>query len=124
MSGLDKKGTKYPNGVDVPQSKLFINEIAVTASADDLNRLTGSLRGSATLDPASLADGAGATAVITVTGAALGDFSLVSAPYDLTDLTVTSYVQGANTVEVRIQNESGAPADLPSGTWRALVFKG
>lgn len=48
--------------------------------------------------------------------------SLVSAPYDLVDLTVTGYVQAADTVEIRVQNESGSTADLASGTWRALVF--
>ncbi len=78
--------------------------------------------GSATIDPASLIDAAGATATITVTGAALGDFAIVSAPYDLQGLTVTAYVSAANTVSVRIQNESGATVDLASGTWKAVVF--
>jgi len=77
----------------------------------------------ATVDPASLADGAGATTAVTVTGAALGDFVLVAAPYDLVDFTVTAYVQAANAVEIRVQNESGSVANLASGTWNILVLR-
>lgn len=77
----------------------------------------------ATIDPPSLVDGAGTTVAVAVTGAALGDFVLVAAPYDLVDLTVTPYVQAANNVEIRIQNESGATADLASGTWNILVLR-
>lgn len=102
----------------------LIGTTEVTATATNLNVLTGALEGSATIDPASLIDAAGATATITVTGAALGDFTIVSAPYDLQSLTVTSYVSAANTVSIRIQNESGATVDLASGTWKALVIKG
>jgi len=77
----------------------------------------------ATVDPASLADGAGATTAVTVTGAALGDFVLAAAPYDLVDLTVSAYVQAANAVEIRVQNESGSGANLASGTWNILVLR-
>ncbi len=76
-----------------------------------------------TVDPASLADAVGATTALTVTGAALGDFVLVAAPYDLVDVIVTAYVQAANTVEIRVQNESGAGANLASGTWNILVLR-
>lgn len=92
--------------------------------SDPVTLFTAVLNGTATIDPASLLDGAGATASITVTGAALGDYVLISAPYDLVDLTVTGYVSAANTVEVRIQNESGATADLASGVWKAKILKG
>lgn len=82
------------------------------------------LRGSVTWDPGSLIDGAGETSSsITVTGSDLGDFVLVSAPYDLQDCTVTGYVQTTNTVEIRLQNESGNTRDLASGTWRVKVIK-
>lgn len=81
------------------------------------------LAGSATWDPASLGDGAGETKSITATGAALGDFVLVSAPYDLQDCTATAYVQAADTVEIRLQNESTGTRDLASGTWLVRVIK-
>lgn len=77
-----------------------------------------------TYDPGSLVDGAGETKQITgVVGATLGDFVLVSAPYDLQDITVTGYVQANSVVEIRVQNESGSTVDLASGTWRVLVIK-
>jgi len=82
------------------------------------------LSGSTTWNPGSLADGVGETsAPITVTDAKLGDFVWVSAPYDLQDMIVTGYVQAADTVEIRIQNETGGVIDLASGTWKVLVFK-
>lgn len=80
--------------------------------------------GSATWDPGSLADGAGETSsAITATGAALGDFVLVSAPYDLQGITATGYVSAANAVKIRLQNETGGTIDLASGTWRVRVIK-
>lgn len=81
------------------------------------------INATATIDPASLVDGAGTTETITVTGAAFGDFVLVAAPYDLEGLTVTAYVSAANTVDIRIQNESGETVDLDSGTWKVKVLK-
>lgn len=78
----------------------------------------------ATVDPSSLADGVGETIQITgVSGATLGDFVLVSAPYDLQDITVTAYVQATNIVEIRLQNESGNTVDLASGIWRILIIR-
>ncbi len=84
--------------------------------------LGGLLVGSATFNAANLADGAGETTTITVTGAALGDFALVSFGVDVAGMTVTAYVSAADTVSVRVQNESGGAVDLASTTIRALVF--
>lgn len=75
-----------------------------------------------TINPASLIDAAGETQSATVTGAALGDFVMVAAPYDLQDITVTAYVSAANTVEIRLQNEGAATVDLASGTWKIVVL--
>ena len=81
------------------------------------------LFGSATVDVASLVDAAGATSSgITVTGAALGDFVLLSHGVDLAGISATAYVQAADTVEVRFQNESGGTLDLASTTTRVLVL--
>lgn len=79
------------------------------------------LFGSATYNPASLADGAGATTTVTVTGAALGDFAVASFSLDLQGIMVTAYVSAADTVSVRFQNETGGTIDLASGTLRAWV---
>lgn len=81
------------------------------------------LNGSVTYDPPSLADGAGDTTTVTVTGAALGDFALASFSLDLQGISVTAYVSSANTVSVRFQNESGGILDLGSGTLKARVWK-
>lgn len=77
---------------------------------------------SETHDFGSLVDAAGETGSITVIGAALGDFVLVSAAVDLVDMTLTGYVQSADTVEYRLQNESGSTADLASTTVSVLVI--
>ena len=80
------------------------------------------LTGSTTNDLASLNDGVGSSSItITVTGAALGDYTQVSAGVDLLGMTVTGYVSAADTVTVRVQNESGSARDLDSTTWRARV---
>lgn len=84
--------------------------------------LAGILTGSATYDAASLADGVGATTTITVTGAVLGDFVVVSHGVDLQGITLTAYVSVADTVAIRFQNESGGTLDLASATLRVLVL--
>lgn len=75
----------------------------------------------ATVDPASLADGAGASTDVTVTGAALGDFVEVGPGVDVADVTVSAFVTAANTVTIRVQNESGGAVNLASSTWNILV---
>lgn len=79
------------------------------------------LLGSTTYDPPSLADGAGTTTTVTVTGATLGDFADVSFSRDLQGISVTAYVSAADTVSVRFQNETGGTIDLASGTLRVKV---
>lgn len=83
------------------------------------------LTGSAVYNPASLADGAGLTTTVTVTGAALGDFvTAVSFNVDLAGMVLTGYVSAPNTVSVRFQNESGGGVlDLASGTLAVRVRK-
>src|SRR6185437_1082668 len=86
-------------------------------------QLANVLNGSATYDPPSLADGAGTTTTVSVTGALLGDFALASFSLDLQGITVSAYVSSADTVAVRFQNESGGVLALSSGTLRARVWR-
>lgn len=80
------------------------------------------LTGSAVYDAASLADGAGVTSTITVTGAALGDYVIgLSCSVDLQGVLLTGYVSAANTVSFRLQNETTGAVDLASATYRAVV---
>lgn len=74
----------------------------------------------ATVDPASLADGAGATATVTCTGVALGDIIEWGAGVSLAGVTCTVYPT-ANTINIRIQNESGGGVNLASSTWNFIV---
>lgn len=84
--------------------------------------LAGVLSGSATFNAADLVDGTGELTTITVTGAALGDFVLVSHGVDLAGLVVTGYVSAADTVTVRFQNETGGNVNLASTTLRVRVI--
>lgn len=91
----------------------------------DLQSLQASLGStyfaSTTLDLAALSDGAGTTTTLTVTGATLGDYAQASLSLDISGMTVNAYVSAADTVSVRVQNESGATVDVSSATLRARV---
>lgn len=101
-----------------PEERLHQNFMALAAEGE-IKRI---MYVAATINVASLADGAGATSQVTLNGVALGDIVLgVSAGVDLQDMTVTAYVQAANTIEIRVQNESGGVIDLASTTFRVLV---
>ena len=101
---------------DLARATTKINGTPPTGvTADNL----GYMEGSATYDPANLADGAGATTTVTCTGAALGDYASATFSLDLQGITLTAWVSAANTVSVRFQNESGGPLDLGSGTLKA-----
>ena len=85
--------------------------------------ITKLLHGSATWDAGSLVDGAGETKAVTVTGAVLGDFVLVSLNLDVQEMVVSAHVSADNTVEVRLQNETGGTIDLASTTVNVVVIK-
>ena len=77
----------------------------------------------ATWDPGSVANGAKVSTTVTVTGAALGDFVLVSFSLDLQEMDLSGSVSATDTVEVVLGNLTGAALDLGSGTLKASVFK-
>lgn len=81
------------------------------------------LNGSETLDPASIDDGATATETITVEGATVGDFTLVSSGTDLSGLVCTSYVSAADTVTIVLFNPTGETVDLDSAEWTVKVLR-
>lgn len=87
-----------------------------------LASLAGVLTGSATYDAANLVDKAGESTNITVTGAALGDFALISTGIDMSGITVTGYVSAADTVTLRVQNETTGTLDINSQTIRATTI--
>ncbi len=74
-------------------------------------------------DWASLVDGAGASQDVTVFGAALGDYCVASMSVDLQGILQSCSVKAANTVTVRLQNETTGTIDLASGTLSVRVIK-
>jgi len=77
----------------------------------------------ATVNPASLADGVGESTDVTVTGAALGDFVMVAPKVDVADVLVDARVTAVNTVTIRVQNESGGGLNLAASVWNIAVLR-
>lgn len=107
----------FPGQIGIVTTGLLM---AVAVSATAWNVLTGT----ATWDPGSIANGAQATTTITVTGAAVGNRVEVKFSLSLNALSLTGYVNAANTVTAVLQNLSGSAIDLASGTVTAYVFSG
>lgn len=77
-----------------------------------------------TWNPGAIGNNAGvSSSSISATGAALGDFVHVAAPYDLQGVQATAYVNAADSAVIRLTNLTGAQVTLPSGTWRVRVVK-
>mgnify|MGYP001337946909 CR=1 FL=1 len=77
---------------------------------------------SATWNPANILVGAMESVDVTVTGAALGDFVLVSASIDTVDLTLTAQVTAANTVTATLANNTAGAVNLASFTLYVRVL--
>jgi hypothetical protein len=72
--------------------------------------------GSATWNPAEIANGAEEAKEVTATGAQLGDFAIASFSLDVTDLVLDAQVTAANTVTCILANNTGGAIDLAEGT--------
>ena len=78
----------------------------------------------ATINADSLSDGAGDTDTVAVPGVALGDMVLgFSTGVDRAGITITGYVNAANSVTLRVQNESGGTVDLASTTVKLVIAR-
>lgn len=86
----------------------------------ELNQLQS---GATAWDPGDLATGAINTTTITVTGAAVGDFVVLSFTQDLLGTQLSGEVTSANTVTVTQSNGTGSNQNVANGSLRALVFK-
>ena len=79
-----------------------------------------------TYNPSELSSGSTEIKAVTFGGARLGDFVLVSAPYNLQGINVNPYVQSNNTIALHLYNSnpSGSAAiNLASGTWVIKLLK-
>ena len=75
------------------------------------------------VDLASIADGDEVAEEVTVPGAALGDFVMVSCSIDVTDLVVNGQVTAADTVTVVFANNTGGAINLGAMTIYVRVMK-
>lgn len=98
-----------------------VYSVDMAAKTVKFKLLADILTGSTTWDAGNLVDGAGESKDVTVTGAALGDFASASLGVDLQGMLISAAVKSANTVTVRLQNETGGALDLASTTLRVMV---
>ena len=121
MAAVASEDRDFDHSYGHTDQKEFQNWMAMTGN--------GQIKGvivheESAVNVASLVDGAGATQSITVNGVSLGDIVIgVSFGVDFVDMLAYGYVQSANTVEVRVQNESTATADLASTTVKLVILK-
>lgn len=110
--GVSTATKRNPGGGTLSATQIGIHTIARNQAAS-----------SKTWTPGSVASGGDVSTTVTVSGAALGDFVLVSFSLDLQELGISASVTAANTVEVVLQNNTGAAVVLGEGTLKALVFQ-
>ena len=79
--------------------------------------------GALNLGDAATGSGTFASADVTVPGAALGDFVLVSLGIDTVDAAVVGAVTAANVVTVTLLNNTAGAVNLDSTTARIAVLK-
>lgn len=92
----------------------------LTGGGLDVTKL---LTATATLDFPSVGSNSMASLTATVTGAAAGDFVIVSPPAAFeSGFTFCAFVSATDTVKVRIHNNNGGAVDPASGTWGITVM--
>jgi hypothetical protein len=118
---------------DIPSNAAAKGSIRVTSAGVPYHNVDGSttwhesvlasLKGTFVWDPPYNPAMNGASTDVNVTGAAMGDFVIVSAPYDLDNYLVGAYVKSADVIHVIMLNLNGVAKDLASGTWKYKVIK-
>lgn len=85
--------------------------------------ITAIYKATATLDFPSIASSGSSELTMTVTGATAGQFVVLAAPAALeSGLAFSGFVSAANTVSVRLHNNSGGSINPASASWSATVF--
>ena len=90
--------------------------------AGELNRVSA-YAGTATWNPASIADGDSATTSVTVPGVVLGALASVRVftSISMAGLQVSGYVSADDTVTLVLNNNTGAAVNLDSSTFGVIV---
>jgi hypothetical protein len=79
--------------------------------------------GSKTYDPPSLLTLTQTTTTISVPGARMGDYVIVTFSLDLQGLTLSGYVSASDIVTAVLENGTAGTLDLASGTLKARLTK-
>lgn len=87
------------------------------------SRLDTITYGQVVYDPGNILAAGNATTTLNVIGANLGDWVIVSAPYDLQGMQASGYVSSVNTVTIDLFNATALAIDLASGIWRVIVIR-
>lgn len=116
-------GTGFTQDVVLARTGTSALNITGNVSINAGTAITKHLSGTATWNPASLANGARESIAVTVTGAALGDTVAVGFTTAVpAGMIITGQVTAANTVTVTLYNINAGAQDLASGTVRADVW--
>jgi hypothetical protein len=88
-------------------------------------QITNIVKGSVSVDPASIAANAMAVVDVAVVGAAVGDVVVMIPPADLTAglLNGAAYVSAADQISVPIANMTAAPIDEAAADWSYIIIK-
>lgn len=134
---LNTPGTQIPNPsinpvgliplvLSAAEQQSYIRQLAVALRYWAVNGgIPSILKGTATLDFPSIPATSQSELTITVTGATVGDAVALGPPSGLeADLAVVGYVSAANTVTVRLLNNTALAIDPASASWTATVMRG
>lgn len=110
--GVGATTKRNPGGGQLTATQVGIHSMSIGQAAVET-----------TWNPASIPALGTESLVITVPGAALGDFVERSFSLSLSGLLLFTDVTAANTVTVTLFNPTTTFVDLPSGTVRVLVLK-
>lgn len=118
-------------GINTPTFVFMNGNVAVNGTVQPIDLGAGAyhsfvgtaLQGTFTLDPPSIAAGAGRNDLFTLSGTTVSDWVVCSFSNDLQGITLTAYVAGANNITTRLQNGTAGALDLASGTLTCTVYK-
>lgn len=96
---------------------------SILSEQDNENTRLTAFAGTAVWNPASVADGDSVSTTVTVPGVRANALASVRVfpPYSLQGLIAGGYVNADDTVTVVLNNNTGGPIDLGSGTWGVVV---
>jgi hypothetical protein len=99
-------------------------DFATGLSIGSGSTITKVLSSTAALDFGSIAANGIGELTVTVTGALTADTVIMAAPAALeSGFTFSAFVSAANTITVRMHNNTGGAVDPASATWRATVIR-